>query len=152
MPNETLPGMRDFDLGRPEGKAKDEYLWQWNNAYNTVFWLIQNNRNQPNNRDVVHAVMMSISLVAHDNLRRKNMVVFRNGLQHIRNAKLDADSKLEESMWLCAETMGHLTSYVDQYRGLAHTLRVGELYNFSKSYASIPNAFPRKVDGDPIII
>jgi hypothetical protein len=38
--------------------------------------------------------------------------------------------------------MGNLTSYVDQFRGLAHTLKVGELINLEKPYARLTHAFP----------
>jgi hypothetical protein len=50
--------------------------------------------------------------------------------------------------------MGNLTSYVDQFRGLAHTLKVGELVDLSKPYAQKKLAFGEepKVNTDVIEI
>jgi hypothetical protein len=39
-----------FDLNRPQGFAKDEYLRQWMMATDTVFSLISKNNNNRNNR------------------------------------------------------------------------------------------------------
>lgn len=131
-----------FDLNRPQGYAKDDYLFQWRLANDTVFKLIQSNRNQVNNRDVVNAVMFSISLIAHDDIRRKQELLFSAALKHIKEMKgMSAEDRAEETMRVCAITMGNLTSYVDQFRGLAHTLKVGELYNLDKPYARIKSAF-----------
>jgi hypothetical protein len=51
-----------------------------------------------------------------------------------------------EILKICAITMGNLTSYVDQFRGLAHTLKVGELVNLEKSYAKRTSAFDTTPD------
>ena len=133
--NDQGTGSRMFDLNRPQGFAKDEYLYSFTHEREVVFDLIRNNRNQPNNRDVVHAVMFAISLIAHDHIRKKQEVLFAEALNQIKNSKLNAEEKSDEIMRVCAITMGNLTSYVDQFRGLAHTLKVGELYNFDKPYA-----------------
>ena len=182
QPDATQPRM--FDLNRPRGFAKDDYLYMWSLANNSIFELIRNNRNQPNNSDIVHAVMMAISLIAHDNIRRKEEILFSEALNTIkyfngvpeeelvklviaaindnsmsaeqrakniirmaRTSTMTANDKLEETMRVCSITMGNLTSYVDQFRGLAHTLKVGELYNFDKPYAQVKNAFPDTESG-----
>lgn len=132
---------RMFDLNRPQGFGKDEYLFMWREANITVFDLIKNNRGNPNNTDVVHAVMMSISLIAHDDLRQKQEILFNEAMSYIQKQNISVEDKNEMVFRLCAITMGNLTSYVDQFRGLAHTLKVGELYNFEKPYAKITEAF-----------
>ncbi len=117
---------RQFDTGRPMGMAKDDYLLAWNNAYFLVFDIIRNNRNAPNNIDLIHA------------------------MDYIEKSAMSADEKNEMKVQVCAVTMGNLTSYVDQYRGLAHTLKIGELYNLEKPYAKRQYAFGPPDAGEPI--
>lgn len=136
-----------FDLNRPQGYAKDDYLYQWKVATDTVFSIIQKNNGNQNTRDVVMAVMFSISLIAHDDIRRQQEILFHAAMDYINGAKdnegkpYTASQKSDEVLRVCAITMGNLTSYVDQFRGLAHTLKVGELVNLEKQYAKRPNAF-----------
>ena len=132
---------RQFDLNRPQGYAKDDYLFQWRVSNETIFNLIAKNNGNQNTRDVVMAVMFSISLIAHDDLRRKEELVFHKALDTIEETDLTENQKADQIIRVCAITMGNLTSYVDQFRGLAHTLKIGELYNFEKPYASVKNAF-----------
>ena len=132
---------RMFDLNRPQGYAKDDYLFQWKMSTDTVFDLIRRNNNNRNNRDITMAVMFSISLIAHDDLRRQQEILFHAAIDYINKMPLTADQKADEVMRVCAITMGNLTSYVDQFRGLAHTLKVGELVNLDKPYAKRKNAF-----------
>lgn len=135
---------RMFDLNRPQGYAKDDYLFQWKVSTDTVFDIIRRNNNNRNNRDLVYAVMFSISLIAHDDLRRQQELLFHAALDYIDNIPLsvmDNERKADMVMRVCAVTMGNLTSYVDQFRGLAHTLKVGELVNMEKVYAKRTNAF-----------
>ena len=141
---------RQFDLNRPQGFAKDDFLSQWQMSNYTVFELIRKNNNSRNNRDIVLAVMFSISLIAHDDLRRQQEMLFHAAIDYINalpNSRMTADQKADEVMRVCAITMGNLTSYVDQFRGLAHTLKVGELVNLEKPYAKRVNAF---TDDEPI--
>jgi len=147
-------GGKQFDLNRPQGFAKDDYLYQWKTCNETVFNLISKNNNNKNNRDIVMAVMFSISLIAHDDLRRQQEILFHAAIDHINRSgrtpdgsPMTADQKSDEIMRVCAITMGNLTSYVDQFRGLAHTLKVGELVNLEKPYAKRRNAF---TDDTPI--
>lgn len=132
---------RMFDLNRPQGYAKDDYLFQWKMSTDTVFDLIRRNNNNKNNRDITMAVMFSISLIAHDDLRRQQEILFHAAIDYINKMPITADQKADEVMRVCAITMGNLTSYVDQFRGLAHTLKVGELVNLDKPYAKRKNAF-----------
>jgi hypothetical protein len=143
---------RQFDLSRPQGFAKDEYLFQWKMATDTVFELLRKNNNNRNTRDIVMTVMFAISLIAHDDLRRQQEILFHMAIDYINNiptARMTADQKADEIMRVCAITMGNLTSYVDQFRGLAHTLKVGELVNLEKPYAKRSSAF---TDDTPIDI
>jgi hypothetical protein len=136
---------RMFDLNRPQGYAKDDYLWQWKVATDTVFDIIRRNQNQQSTRDIVMAVMFAISLIAHDDVRRKQEILFNAAIDHINKipiSQLSSEAKSLEVIRVCAITMGNLTSYVDQFRGLAHTLKVGELVNLEKPYAQRSNAFP----------
>lgn len=129
---------RMFDLNRPQGFAKDDYLWQWKVSNDTVFDIIRRSNSNQNTRDIMTAVMFSISLIAHDHIRRREEILFAAAIDYINNLPTDilTDSqKSLEILRVCAITMGNLTSYVDQFRGLAHTLKVGELYNFDKPYA-----------------
>jgi hypothetical protein len=139
----TAPGEpRMFDLNRPQGYAKDDYLDQWRVGYSTIFSLISKNNGNQNTRDISMAVMFSISLIAHDDLRRQQELLFHTALDYIDGMPgWSATRKSEEVVRVCAITMGNLTSYVDQFRGLAHTLKVGELVNLEKPYAKRPNAF-----------
>jgi hypothetical protein len=136
-----------FDLNRPQGYAKDDYLFQWKMSTDTVFDLIRRNNNNKNPRDIVMAVMFSISLIAHDDLRRQQEILFHAAIDYINKMPITADQKSDEVMRVCAITMGNLTSYVDQFRGLAHTLKVGELVNLEKPYAKRDHAF---TDDSPI--
>lgn len=169
---------RMFDLNRPQGYGKDDYLNQWRIASNTVFQLISNNHNNKNTRDIQLAVMFAISLIAHDDLRRQQEILYHSAIDYINginvipqekminllkeicedttlssekkaekiirlfnNKSMTADVKVDEIMRVSAITMGNLTSYVDQFRGLAHTLKVGELVNQNKAYAKRTKAF-----------
>lgn len=128
---------RMFDLNRPQGYAKDDYLWQWKVANDTVFDIIRKNNNNQNTRDILTSVMFSISLIAHDDIRRKQEILFHAAIDHINNlppSVMAETQKSQEILRVCAITMGNLTSYVDQFRGLAHTLKVGELVNPNKRY------------------
>jgi len=129
---------RMFDLNRPQGFAKDDYLWQWKVANDTVFDIIRKSNSNQNTRDIMTAVMFSISLIAHDHIRRREEILFAKAIDYINSiptAQMSESQKSQEILRVCAITMGNLTSYVDQFRGLAHTLKVGELYNFDKPYA-----------------
>jgi len=128
---------RMFDLNRPQGYAKDDYLWQWKVANDTVFDIIRKNNNNQNTRDILTSVMFSISLIAHDDIRRKQEILFHAAIDHINElppSVMAESQKSQEILRICAITMGNLTSYVDQFRGLAHTLKVGELVNPNKKY------------------
>jgi hypothetical protein len=139
--NTSDTSKRMFDLNRPQGYAKDDYLFQWRVSNETIFNLISKNNGNQNTRDVVMAVLFSISLIAHDDLRRKEEMVFHQALDYIIDSDLTENKKADHIIRICAITMGNLTSYVDQFRGLAHTLKIGELYNFEKPYAQVKNAF-----------
>jgi len=183
-----IPGANEprmFDLNRPQGYAKDDYLWQWKVANDTVMDIIRRNNSGQNIKDIVTAVMFSISLIAHDDKRRAEEIYFHSALNYINygvsiddtkkkavvatiinDTSLSSEQKVEriidvcnvpnttaswrsdETLRICAITMGNLTSYVDQFRGLAHTLKVGELYNQEKSYARITHAFGKPIDPD----
>lgn len=145
------PEQRMFDLNRPQGYAKDDYLIQWRIANDTIFTLIQKNNGGNNTRDIITAVMFSISLIAHDDIRRKEEIVFHTAIDTINKSSLQPGEKSDEILRVCAITMGNLTSYVDQFRGLAHTLKVGELFNFEKPYARIKNAFGNTAEPTDII-
>jgi hypothetical protein len=135
---------RVFDLNRPQGYAKDEYLQQWRESNYTIFDILRRNNNGKNTRDIIFSVMFSISLIAHDDLRRQQEMLFHGALDYIENipeSVMDSEKKADMVMRICAVTMGNLTSYVDQFRGLAHTLKVGEIVNMEKSYAKRTNAF-----------
>ena len=100
------------------------------------------------------AVMFSISLIAHDDLRRQQEILFHAAIDYINaipSDRMTVDQKADEIMRVCAITMGNLTSYVDQFRGLAHTLKVGELVNLDKAYAQRTHAFPQP-PGEPLEI
>jgi hypothetical protein len=140
---------RMFDLNRPQGFAKDDYLYQWRIANDTVFNIISRNQGNQATRDIVMAVMFSISLIAHDDIRRQQELLFHAALDYIDKlpiSKLSNDAKSMEILKICAITMGNLTSYVDQFRGLAHTLKVGELVNLEKPYAKRTSAFSTTPD------
>lgn len=143
---------KSFDLHRPVGAAKDEYLMQWRDVYSTVFDLIKNNQNRQFNNDLLMACRFSLSLIAHDHLRRKAELYFdyaieftlsRNNKKYVEGKfiPLTNDEKNSQIMQICAITLGNLTAYVDQFRGLAHTLKIGELVNMEKSYAQRDHAF-----------
>jgi hypothetical protein len=143
---------KTFDLHRPVGAAKDEYLSQWRDVYSTVFDLIKNNQNRQFNKDLVLACRFAIPLIAHDNIRRKQELFFEFAIEFTlsrRNMRLEdgkiislsVEEKNDQVLQICAITLGNLTAYVDQYRGLAHTLKIGELVNMEKSYAQRDHAF-----------
>jgi hypothetical protein len=145
-------GGKSFDLHRPVGAAKDEYLMQWRDVYSTVFDLIKNNQNRAFNNDLLVAVRFSLSLIAHDHLRRKAELYFDYAIEftlskHNRKwdegkfVSLTVEEKNNQILQICAITLGNLTAYVDQFRGLAHTLKIGELVNMEKSYAQRDHAF-----------
>lgn len=145
-------GGKSFDLHRPVGAAKDEYLMQWRDVYSTVFDLIKNNQNHQFNNDLLMACRFSLSLIAHDHLRRKAELYFDFAIDFTlskqnrkwedgRFVSLTVDEKNNQVMKICAITLGNLTAYVDQFRGLAHTLKIGELVNMEKSYATRDHAF-----------
>jgi hypothetical protein len=145
---------RMFDLNRPQGYAKDDYLWQWKVAMDTVFDIIRKNNNNQNTRDIMTSVMFSISLIAHDDVRRKQEMLFQAAVDFINKQPSSVMSEAEKSteiLRICAITMGNLTSYVDQFRGLAHTLKVGELVNFEKSYYKKKNAFDQPAEDKPVL-
>lgn len=152
MPGSGEPRM--FDLNRPQGYAKDDYLWQWKVSNDTIFDIIRRNNGGQNTRDLVMAVMFSISLIAHDDLRRKQEIYFHTALDYIEKVPSNvwtSSRKAEETVRVCAITMGNLTSYVDQFRGLAHTLKVGELYNQDKNYARITHAFGEPAEPSDVV-
>lgn len=193
MADQASSEPRMFDLNRPQGYAKDDYLWQWKVANDTIFDIIRKSNGGQNTRDIMVATMFSASLIAHDDLRRKQEILFHSAVDHIykfngwsqerlikeitliceidnndlspkqkaerisrlfNNNPMSADQKADELLRICSITMGNLTSYVDQFRGLAHTLKVGELFNQEKPYAGIKHAFgkqPDKPDGVIVI-
>jgi len=146
---------RMFDLNRPQGYAKDDYLWQWKVANDTVFDIIRKNNNNQNTRDILTSVMFSISLIAHDDIRRKQEILFHAAIDHINElppSVMAESQKSQEILRVCAITMGNLTSYVDQFRGLAHTLKVGELVNPNKKYFGKENVLTDGVEVEETVI
>ena len=169
---------RMFDLNRPQGFAKDEYLYSFTSERATIFELIRKSDTKLNHNGIITATMFAISLIAHDDLRRQQELLFHAALDYIdsnngmskdtlkseitkvcndpalpasmkadkiiylfNNKSMTSEQKIHESMRVCAITMGNLTAYVDQFRGLAHTLKVGELVNLEKPYAKRTHAF-----------
>lgn len=178
QPGEHDGSPRMFDLNRPQGFAKDEYLFSFTHERDVVFDIIRSNRNQSNINDIITSVQFAISLIAHDDVRRKQEYLFFTALDyvnsmtnhnddqilshirdHIQNNGMSVEEKariilklcrqnpvtnerrVTEMLRVCSTTMGNLTAYVDQFRGLAHKLKVGELYNFEKKYGRKERAF-----------
>jgi hypothetical protein len=80
-------------------------------------------------------VRFMISLIAHDNIRYTAEGKFDDAIRYANSRKdLGLDERNEMILRICATMCGNLTAYVDQFKGLAHQLKVGELVDLTKKY------------------
>jgi hypothetical protein len=125
---------RSFNLNRPEATAKDEYLYLWQTYEINLSHLICTS-DQKFDARIPRMVRFMISLIAHDNIRYKAETQFDQAIAFANSQKnLSLDERNENIIRICATMCGALTSYVDQFKGLAHQLKVGELVDMSKKY------------------
>lgn len=138
---------KSFNLNRPEGTAKDEYLYLWQTFRLNLSHLLSTGDLKYDPR-VVNVVRDMIALIAHDNIRRKAEDQFQKALDFV-NAEygkdgrgLDLAEKNDNIMRVCMVMVGSITSYFDQFKGLAHQLKVGELVDMKKDY------YTKSISGD----
>jgi hypothetical protein len=125
---------KSFNLNRPEASAKDEYLFLWTRYETDLSGLICNSDIKFDPR-IPRMVRFMISLIAHDAIRYSTEERFDLAVQYTNSRKdLSLDEKNEEIIRICATMCGNITAYIDQYRGIAHQLKVGELVDMSKKY------------------
>lgn len=123
-----------FSLNRPEAQAKDEYLYLWQTYEINLAHLICNSDAKFDPR-IPRMVRFMISLIAHDNIRRYAETKFDEAMKYANNRKdLPLDERNEMIIRVCATMCGNLTAYVDQFKGLAHQLKIGELVDMNKEY------------------
>jgi len=125
---------RSFSVNRPEATARDEYLYLWQTYEINLAHLICNSDVKFDPR-IPRMVRFMISLIAHDNIRYKAEECFDNALLYANGRKdLSLDERNEMILRISATMCGNLTSYVDQFKGLSHQLKVGELVDITKQY------------------
>lgn len=123
-----------FSLNRPEAQAKDEYLYLWQTYEINLAHLICSSDVKFDPR-IPRMVRFMISLIAHDNIRHYAEERFDEALRYANGRKdLPLDERNEMILRICATMSGNLTAYVDQFKGLAHQLKIGELVDMSKEY------------------
>jgi hypothetical protein len=123
-----------FSLNRPEAQAKDEYLYLWQTYEINLAHLICSSDAKFDPR-IPRMVRFMISLIAHDNIRRFAETRFDEAIRYANSRKdLPLDERNEMILRICATMCGNLTAYVDQFKGLAHQLKIGELVDMSKDY------------------
>lgn len=123
-----------FSLNRPEAQAKDEYLYLWQTYEINLAHLICSSDAKFDPR-IPRMVRFMISLIAHDSIRRFAETRFDEAIRYANNRKdLPLDERNEMILRICATMCGNLTAYVDQFKGLAHQLKIGELVDMSKEY------------------
>jgi len=125
---------RTFSLNRPEASAKDEYLYLWQQYELNLSNLICTSDIKFDPR-IPRMVRFMISLIAHDSIRYTAEQRFDAAVRYANNRKdLTLDERNEMILRICATMSGNLTAYIDQFKGLAHQLKIGELVDMSKKY------------------
>lgn len=125
---------RSFNLNRPEASAKDEYLYLWQQYELNLANLICTSDAKFDPR-IPRMVRFMISLIAHDNIRYSSEQRFDAAIRYANNRKdLTLDERNDMILRICATMSGNLTAYIDQFKGLAHQLKIGELVDMSKKY------------------
>lgn len=121
-------------MNRPEANAKDDYLFLWQQYMLGISDLIGRSEVKFDPR-IPRMVRFMISLIAHDEKRYQAEERFDKAIAYVNSRKdLSLDERNETIYRISATMCGELTSYVDQYKGLAHQLKVGELVNMTKEY------------------
>lgn len=125
---------KSFNLNRPEGNAKDDYLYLWQMEWVNLDHLIATSDQKFDPR-IPRKVRFMLSLIVHDDIRYKAETQFDDAIAFANSQKqLSLDDRNDMILRICATTVGSLTSYVDQFKGLAHQLRIGELVDMRKEY------------------
>jgi hypothetical protein len=125
---------RSFNLNRPEATARDEYLYLWQTYEINLAHLICNSDIKFDPR-IPRMVRFMISLMAHDGIRYTAEETFDNAIAYANGRKdLSLDERNEMILRISATMCGNLTSYVDQFKGLSHQLKIGELVDITKQY------------------
>lgn len=123
-----------FSLNRPEAQAKDEYLYLWQTYEIHLAKLVCESDAKFDPR-IPRMVRFMISLIAHDSIRRYAETKFDEALRYANGRKdLPLDERNEMIIRICATMCGNITAYVDQFKGLAHQLKIGELVDMNKGY------------------
>lgn len=126
--------LRSFNLNRPEATGKDEYLYLWQTYEINLSHLICSSDVKFDPR-IPRMVRFMISLIAHDAIRHTAEDNFDSAIAYANSRKdLPLDERNDMILRICATMSGSLTSYVDQFKGLAHQLKVGELVDLNKQY------------------
>jgi hypothetical protein len=125
---------RSFSLNRPEATARDEYLYLWQTYEINLAHLICNSDIKFDPR-IPRMVRFMISLIAHDEIRYLAENNFDAALTYANSRKdLSLDERNEMILRISATMCGNITSYIDQFKGLSHQLKVGELVDVTKQY------------------
>jgi hypothetical protein len=125
---------RSFNMNRPEANAKDEYLYLWQTYEIALAHLICGSDEKFDPR-IPRMVRFMLSLIAHDSIRYAAELQFDKAIEYANNRKdIGLDARNEMIVRICATMCGNLTAYVDQFKGLAHQLKVGELVDMTKQY------------------
>lgn len=123
-----------FSLNRPEAQAKDEYLYLWQTYLIGLEKLVCESDAKFDPR-IPRMVRFMIALIAHDNIRRFAETKFDDAMRYANGRKdLTIDERNEMIIRICATMCGNITAYVDQFKGLAHQLKIGELVDMNKEY------------------
>ena len=125
---------KQFGLNRPEATAKDEYLFLWQNAEINLAHIIATSEVKFDPR-IPRMVRYMISLIANDKTRKKAEQRFDETVTKANSRKdLSLDERNEDIFKISMTMNGELTSYVDQFKGLSHQLKIGELVDLKKTY------------------
>jgi hypothetical protein len=115
-------------LEKPERGAKDGYLQSFFRARDQMGRLIAEGNGYTDPRIRLYMLNM-ISGITDDTIREQAFGLFDQEIKKITDrTDLSADEKQQEiANFCCGKMQGHVISWYDQFMGITHRLRLGEV-------------------------
>jgi hypothetical protein len=128
MTEEDFSGGEQIVLEKPERGAKDGYLQSFFRARDQMGRLIAEGNGYTDPRIRLYMLNM-ISGITDDTIRENAFEIFDKEIKKINETVgLSADEKQQEiANFCCGKMMGHVIAWYDQFMGITHRLRLGEV-------------------------
>jgi len=133
MASEDTANGEQIIIDKPERGAKEGYLVSFFNSSQQMNRVIAESNGISDHRIRLLTLKM-IASITDDDKREKTFQYFAQELKKIEemkdkdNNRLSADEKNQKiADFCCGEMQGHITSWYDEFLGITHKLRLGDI-------------------------